>query len=262
MTLALIVAANVASGVVAVWLAMTVVSFGKRLIEGIVPRLVDFAIGTLLGSAFLGLLPAALEAGAPSGQRAILVTVLLGILGFLALERVVAWRHCHVAGCPRHDGGSEHLGVSVHVVLLGDALHNFVDGVVIASAFMSSTRAGLLVTLAVLMHELPQEMGDFGVLLRSGLSPRRALAYNTVGAMTAIVGGVLAYFTLGALEVAKPYVLAVSAASFLYLALADLVPSLHDAKMTGRRTAAQLGLVASGVAVVFLSDAALGHHGP
>lgn len=262
MTLALIIAANVLSGVVAVWLAMTLVTFGKRLVEDIVPRLVDFAIGTLLGSAFLGLLPAALEAGAPGGPRAVLVAVLLGVLGFLALERVVAWRHCHVNGCPRHGGGSEHLAVSAHVVLLGDALHNLVDGVVIASAFLSGTRAGVMVSLAVLMHELPQEIGDFGVLLRSGLSPRRALAYNTVGATTAILGGVIAYFALGAIEAAKPYVLAVSAASFIYLALADLVPSLHDAQMTARRTAAQLGLIVAGVAVIVVSHAALGGHGP
>jgi zinc and cadmium transporter len=250
MTLALIVAANVLSGVIAVWMAMAIISFGARFRESLIARLVDFAIGTLLGSAFLGLLPAAVEAQPRGGPHAILLTVLLGILGFLALERVVAWRHCHVAGCPRHDRKRGHAHVSIPIVLLGDGLHNLIDGVVIASAFVSSRQAGITATLAVLMHELPQEMGDFGVLLRAGLSSRRALAYNTLGATTAIAGGVAAYFALEVLEATKPYVLAFSAASFIYLALADLVPSLHDAAMTGRRTAAQLALIVAGVVAV------------
>lgn len=260
MTLTLILAANLISGVVAVWIAMALVVLGKRWFKRLVPHLVDFAIGTLLGSAFLGLLPGALANTSSEMQRSLLLTTLITILAFLALERLVAWRHCHVTGCPRHDSGAEHLATSVHVALLGDGLHNFVDGVAIAVAFMHSRAAGVMTSIAVLMHEVPQEIGDFGVFLRAGLSTRRALAYNTLGALSAIVGGVVGYFALNEASSIQPYVLAGSAASFIYLALADLVPSLHDASTDGRSTVVQLGLVSAGAGTVMLSHELMGHH--
>jgi zinc and cadmium transporter len=261
MTLVLVILANLISGVVAVWLAVALVLRGWRRRSAFVSHLVDFAVGTLLATALLDLVPEALEhsQGQARGPLPVLATMLVGILGLLTVERVVAWKHCHAEAWPGHAAAHPRKALSVPVILIGDGLHNLVDGVVIAAAFASSTRAGVVTSLAVMAHELPQELGDFGVLLDAGLSPRRALWWNTLSATTAVLGGVIATLALGVLHAATPYVLALSAASFLYLALADLVPSLHDPSMTGRRMVAQLGLVIAGAAAVVGTQLVLGH---
>lgn len=148
------------------------------------------------------------------------VTVLAGIVAFFLLEKVVLWRHCHVTDCEVH-------GHAGPLILVGDGLHNFVDGLVIAATFVTSIPLGVAASLAVLAHEVPQEVGDFAILLDSGYSRRRAFTLNLLSALTTLPGALAAYFYLSAASHVVPYVLALSAASFIYIAIADLVPTLH-----------------------------------
>jgi zinc and cadmium transporter len=175
------------------------------------------ATGTLLGTAFLGLLPESLELAKPI---AVSTTVLAGILVFFLLEKFVISRHCHAEVCEVH-------GQAGPLILIGDALHNFVDGFVIAAAFLTSFPLGVAAALAVFAHEIPQEVGDFAILLDSGYLPRKAFIYNLLSALAILPGALIGYSYLAAVKAAVPYVLALSAASFIYIAMADLVPNLH-----------------------------------
>jgi zinc and cadmium transporter len=183
----------------------------------LVPYLVSYASGTLLGAAFLGMIPAGLQA-APA--RPILATVLFGMVLFFILEKLVLWRHCHQQDCEVHTQAAP-------LILIGDAFHNFVDGIVIAAAFLTSVPLGIAAAIAVIAHEIPQEVGDFAILLESGYSRTRALVLNTLSAAATLPGAVLAYFWLAEAQVMVPYVLAISASSFIYIATADLIPTLH-----------------------------------
>jgi zinc and cadmium transporter len=192
--------------------------FPDAMRQRLLPCLLSYATGTLLGAAFLGMLPKALEKAAPV---VVTGTTLAGIVAFFVLEKLIVWRHCHEADCVAHghEGGA--------LILLGDAFHNFVDGVVIAAAFLTSPALGIATALAVIAHEIPQELGDFAILLASGLSKARAFAYNLVSSLTTLPGVLIGWFWLAEVRQAIPYVLAVSAASFIYIAIADLVPGLH-----------------------------------
>jgi zinc and cadmium transporter len=183
----------------------------------LVPCLISYATGTLLGAAFLGMIPHALEhAQAPP----ILATVLAGIILFFLLEKLILWRHCHIVECDIH-------GTAGPLILFGDAFHNFVDGVVIAAAFLTSILLGVATALAVIAHEVPQEVGDFGILLDSGYSKQKALLYNMLSSITTLPGALIAYLYLEKAREVVPYILALSAASFIYIATADLIPTLH-----------------------------------
>jgi zinc and cadmium transporter len=234
----IIVAAFLASlGVVAASALLLV--GGQRLCQRLVPRLVSFAVGTLLAGAFLGLLPGALAgAGAPP----ILFTTLIGILVFFLLEKLLIWRHCHRAGCEVHTASGT-------LILVGDAFHNFVDGVVIAAAFLESATLGLSTTLAVIAHEVPQEVGDFAILLNSGYTRTRAFVYNSLSAATTLVGAGVAYVAAVQVQQIVPFVLALSAASFIYIGAADLIPSLNrDTRPASGLE--QFALVLVGVALI------------
>jgi zinc and cadmium transporter len=183
----------------------------------LLPYLISYATGTLLGAAFLGMIPAALEE-APA--REILASVLAGMVLFFILEKLVIWRHCHDSDCKVH-------GQAAPLVLVGDAFHNFVDGVVIAAAFLISIPLGVATAIAVIAHEVPQEIGDFAILLESGYSRSKALVLNTLSAATTLPGAMLTYFWLENTRALVPYILALSAASFIYIGTADLVPNLH-----------------------------------
>ncbi len=222
----------------------------------LLPVLVSFAIGALLGAAFLALLPHALEA--PNVQPAnIMLVVLLGVLAFFLLEKFVLWRHCHTADCDRHaPGGHGRHSAAGHLILIGDAIHNFVDGVLIASAFFVDVQLGMVTGLAVLAHELPQELGDFAILLHSGFTRRKALVYNLLVSLGTVVGGVAGYLFLSAIDQLVPYVLAIAASSFIYIAVADLIPDLHR-RVDARATAQQLALILAGVGVIFGVDVLL-----
>jgi zinc and cadmium transporter len=190
---------------------------GQQLCRNLVPRLVSFAVGTLLAAAFLGLLPGAL---ADARASPVLLTTLIGILVFFLLEKLLIWRHCHRAGCEVH-------ATSGTLILVGDAFHNFVDGVVIAAAFLQSIPLGISTTLAVIAHEVPQEVGDFAILLDSGYSRARAFLYNSMSASTTLAGAGIAYVAVVQVQRIVPFILALSAASFIYIGAADLIPSLH-----------------------------------
>jgi zinc and cadmium transporter len=183
----------------------------------IVPALLAFAAGTLLGAAFLGLLP---ESTARIESRAAMSLALLGVLLFFLLEKTLLWRHCHDPACPTHAAAG-------YLLLIGDGLHNLVDGLVIGAAFVADPRLGVMTGIAVLAHEVPQEVGDFALLLEGGLTPRRALAYNLLSAVTIFPGVVVGTLLAVRVDTAAGVALAVAAGGFLYVALADLVPALH-----------------------------------
>jgi zinc and cadmium transporter len=212
---------------------------GQQSFQNLIPRLVSFAVGTLLGGAFLGLLPCAL-AGAAAAP--ILLTTLIGILVFFTLEKLLIWRHCHRAGCETHDA-------SGMLIVVGDAFHNFVDGIVISAAFLQSAALGISATLAVIAHEIPQEVGDFAILLNSGYSRARAIVYNMLSASTTLAGAGLAYVAVGEVQQVVPFVLALSAASFVYIGVADLIPTLHRDTHPASGVE-QLVLVVAGVALI------------
>lgn len=183
-----------------------------------VPELISYAVGTLLGVALLALVPEALDLA--QNPRTVLGTLLAGILGFFMLEKLVLWRHCHTGDCEGHNS-------SASLVLIGGAFHNFADGAIIGAAVLTSLPLGVSTTLAVAAHQVPQEVGDFAVLLGAGYSRRRALMLNSISALAGIVGAVAMYTAADQLPAALPYVLALAAGSFLYVAMADLIPDLH-----------------------------------
>jgi zinc and cadmium transporter len=202
----------------------------------VVPWLVSYAVGALLGGSMLALLPAALEQ-LPAAN--VFTTLLVGILLFFVLEKLVLWRHCHTHDCEVHDG-------SVFPILIGDAFHNFVDGAVIATAVMTSVPLGISTAVAVAAHEIPQEVGDFAILLHAGYSRSRALLLNVLSAGASAVGALVAYFFFDLVPLLRPYCLAMAAASFLYVAMADLIPGLHRGK-TDASSLRQIVLILAGV---------------
>ncbi len=213
------------------------------------PHMVSFATGALLGTAFLALLPHALTDGGGDPHE-IFITVLAGLIIFFFLEKLVIWRHCHSAHCDTHTNYSGgHTGT---MVLIGDGLHNFVDGVLIGAAFLTDVRLGIITALAVAAHEIPQEIGDFSVLLHSGYSRTKALLFNVLASLTTVIGGVLAYYVLADLMVIIPFVLAVAASSFIYIAMADLIPDLHK-ETRAKATAIQGLLIFTGVTIVYFA---------
>jgi zinc and cadmium transporter len=197
--------------------AVLLLAFPDRMRSTVVPALVSYAAGTLLGAAFLGMIPQALER---AHAAPVLSTVLAGIVIFFLLEKLVIWRHCHDGECEIHN-------TTGPLILVGDAFHNFVDGVVIAAAFLISIPLGTATALAVIAHEVPQEVGDLAVLLDSGYPRKQAFLYNLFSSLATMPGAMIAYFYLTTMLAAVPYILAFSAASFIYIAAADLIPKLH-----------------------------------
>jgi zinc and cadmium transporter len=213
-----------------------------------IPYLISYATGTLLGAAFIGMIPASLE---QAPYRPVLLTVLAGIVAFFILEKLVLWRHCHEVECEVH-------GQAAPLLLMGDAFHNFVDGVVIAAAFLVSIPLGIATSVAVIAHEVPQEVGDFAILLDGGYSRTKALVLNTLSATTTLPGALIAYFWLADAQTLVPYVLSISAASFIYIATADLVPNLHR-RVAPLESLLQVLLMLLGISTIALLHA--GHGG-
>jgi zinc and cadmium transporter len=207
----------------------------------LIPWLVSYAVGALLGVSMLGILPEALES-LPASK--VFATLLAGIMAFFVLEKLVLWRHCHIHDCEVHDG-------SVFPVLIGDAFHNFIDGAVIAAAVMTSVPLGVSTALAVAAHEIPQEVGDFAILLHAGYSRQRALLLNVMSGLASAGGAVVALVAVNFVPLLKPYCLALAAASFLYVAMADLIPGLHKGR-TDAHSMRQIVLIAAGVATAFV----------
>jgi zinc and cadmium transporter len=226
------------------------------------PHLISFATGAMLSAALLALLPEAVEAAGPGRVPAIGAALLAGIALFFVLEKFVLWRHCHTGDCESH--GSSTSITEAHrdraagaIVLIGDAVHNAFDGVLIAAAFLTDTRLGVVTTLAITAHEVPQELGDMAVLLHSGMKPRRALVFNMLSGCTSVLGALIGYFALRQSLQALPYAIAVAAASLIYVAVADLIPGLHR-RVDPQGSAMQVLLIGLGVAVIVVSERLLG----
>jgi zinc and cadmium transporter len=221
--------------------AAVLLFFPEGIRKVLVPWLISYATGTLLGAAFLGMIPAGLSR-APAAK--LMATVLAGIVLFFVLEKLVLWRHCHDSECEIH-------GRAGPLILIGDAFHNFVDGVVIAAAFLTSIPLGIAASFAVIAHEIPQEIGDFAILLDNGYGRMKAFVLNTLSAAATLPGAVVAYFWLGETRGAVPYILAISAASFIYIAAADLIPGLHR-QVTLAASLGQLALLLAGIGTIAL----------
>ncbi len=218
------------------------------------PHLISFATGALLGAALLKLLPHAVEGAGISNVHLIGFALVAGIFAFFVLEKLVLWRHCHQHDCDTHVPHQEHRDRASGVLILtGDAIHNALDGVLIAAAFMTDVRLGIVTSVAVIAHEIPQEVGDLAILLNGGMRRGRAFALNLLTSLTSIAGGLLAYLALGQALDALPYALAVAAACFLYVAVADLIPGLHRRVELGE-SVQQVVLIAVGIAVIVLTD--------
>lgn len=225
-----------------------------------VPMLVSYAIGALLGAAFLEILPHAFELTKSIENTA--ATILFGILMFFVLEKLVLWRHCHVVHCEAHvpaqDQGHDH-GRSGLMIMVGDTFHNFVDGIIIAAAFLADFQIGVVTALAIIAHEIPQEVGDFLILLHSGYSKKQAFLLNLLSSLATVVGGVLAYFMLQSLHEWIPFFLGIAAASMIYVAVADLIPGLHK-RPELLATLQQALLIGLGIGSIWLTKALLGGH--
>lgn len=238
MTLAYILLATLAGGVLSVAAAALL---SLTVLARWAPRLVSFSVGVLLAAAFLDILP---EAAQQLPFREVGATVLAGIFLFFALEKTALWRHDHV-----HQGATDAPSPIGLMIVLGDGLHNFVDGVLIAAAFLHDPALGMATTAAVIAHEIPQEVGDFMVLLAAGYSRQRALLLNALSSLTAVAGGLLGYVVLQGVQGAIPYLLALAAASFIYIAVADLVPALQIHRKP-LDFAVQFALLGGGVGLV------------
>jgi zinc and cadmium transporter len=245
-------------GVLSVLAAAVFLLLSQQLRNRMLPHAVSFAIGALLGAALLGLLPHALESVGGTDFHGVTGAVLLGLFGFFLLEKLVLWRHCHHQHCEVHtpDDGQQHHPAAGTLILVGDGLHNFIDGVLIGAAFLTDIQLGVVTSLAVAAHEIPQEVGDFAVLLHSGFTTARAFLFNLLSSLATVVGGVLAYYGLRHLQSALPYALAVAASSFIYVAVADLIPGLHK-RIEFSATLKQLLLIGSGVALIYVTHSML-----
>jgi zinc and cadmium transporter len=282
-----IIVTSFAGGLLSVSLAAV---FALNLRTAWIPMLVSYAIGAMLGAVFLEILPHAFEEA--TSVESISATLLFGLLLFFVLEKLVIWRHCHGDHCEVHaihneancpdvqhgssaqEGGAKFRPVVSHapslvqshahthshhdsgrsgmMIMIGDTFHNFVDGVLIAAAFLVDVKLGMVTALAIISHEIPQEVGDFLILLHSGYSKKQAFIFNLVSSLATLIGGLIAYFALQFVMGWIPYILGLAAASMLYVAVADLIPSLHK-RTELKATISQVSLISLGVATIWLA---------
>jgi zinc and cadmium transporter len=227
--------------------ASSLVLFPARVRARLVPWLVSYAVGALLGVTLLALLPEALTLLPPPS---VFGTLLAGILIFFTLEKLVLLRHCHTDECEVH-------GATAPLVFIGDAFHNFIDGAIICTAVMSSVPLGINTAIAVAAHEIPQEVGDVAILLASGYSRARALLLNIVSGGSSLMGALVAFGTVHIIPGIRPYVLALSAASLLYIAMSDLIPDLHRGAIDANAVR-QVALIAAGIGTIVLFERLIG----
>ena len=235
-TFAIAFGLSVLGGLGGLLVAAALLLFTDSTRAKLVPWLVSYAVGALLGVALLAILPESLEQLPPAQ---VFATLLAGILLFFILEKLVLWRHCHTNDCEVHDSAAP-------LVLVGDAVHNFVDGAVIAAATMTSIPLGVSTAIAVAAHEIPQEVGDFAILLHAGYSRQRALVVNALSGAAGMVGALVALVWFEYMPRLLPHFLALAAASFLYVAMADLIPGLHRGR-TDASSLRQILLVGAGI---------------
>lgn len=235
-----IIAANLLTSLISILLAYVLSIKDGFLHKGSV-YLISLSAGTLLGGAFLHLLPEAVEIAENPGN--VLTITMITILGFLALEKFLNWRHCHKDDCDVHSFG--------YMNLVGDGVHNFLDGLIIASAFTADVRLGIVATLAIALHEIPQEIGDFGVLIHAGMQKKQALLLNMLISFTALVGGMLGYFAAETMESAEQFLLALAAGGFIYVSTSDLIPEIRG-KEHRDKMLISFSLLCAGVVIMWL----------
>jgi zinc and cadmium transporter len=267
-----IILATTVSGVLSVLAAGIFLALPARARESALPHLVSFATGALLGAALLALIPHAVESAGIENVHEVGIALIAGIALFFVLEKFLLWRHCHDDHCAEHPVGdaTEHAHhghdhghthqhdqarkkASGSLVLVGDALHNVLDGVLIAAAFLTDVHLGIVTALAIMAHEIPQEVGIFAVLLNSGVKRGRAMVLNLLTSLTAVIGGVIGYFALEKSLAALPFALAVAAASLLYVAVADLIPGLHR-RVDPHSSVTQVVLIGLGIALIAFAE--------
>jgi zinc and cadmium transporter len=211
-------------------------------------HLISFATGTLLAAAFFDLIPEAFHEG--GSDIPIFQYILLGIIFFFLIEKFFIWHHCHNQKCDTH--------TYKYMILIGDTVHNFIDGVIIALSFLVSLPLGFVVSAAVILHEIPQEIGDFGILIHSGMKRTKIIFYNILSAFASLLGAVGAYFFFSYFEKYLPYFLAIAAGNFIYIALSDLIPEIHK-EFRLRYTFVQILFLGLGVFVIWYVGGILEH---
>ena len=267
-----IILATVLGGVLSALAASLFLLLSEARRIYLIPHLVSFAIGALLAAALLDLLPQAITTAGVDKASQVGLTLLIGLLIFFVLEKLVLWRHCHHDTCEahpvdeQHEHDANHSQHHVHqplrevddqhrqnasgwMILFGDGLHNMLDGVLIAAAFMTDIHLGIVMSLAVMIHEIPQEVGDLAILLYGGMSRSKALLLNLIASLTSVIGGVIAYFALGTAMQVLPYAISLAAASFIYIAVADLIPGLHR-RVDPESAIQQFALISCGVLLI------------
>ncbi|MBS7608740.1 MAG: ZIP family metal transporter [Candidatus Bathyarchaeia archaeon] len=248
----LIILASVTAVSLIAFVGLVFAGMREERLNRITVLLVGFASGTLIGGAFLHLLPEALESG--NDATTVFFYVIAGIVVFFALEKFFYWRHCHERECPTH--------AFVYLNLIGDGIHNFIDGMIIAATYIvastyGSYHLGFATTIAVILHEIPQELGDFGVLVYGGLSRRKALTFNFVSAVTAVAGALITYFLAHAQSI-ETLLVPFAAGGFIYIAATDLMPELHK-KSHARESLAQFLVILLGLGLMAFLKVAFEH---
>jgi len=222
--------------------------FSKLKMVNYADYFVSFAVGTLLGAAFLEIIPHAYELSRDLHQISLIV--LVGILIFFILEKLLVWRHCHGSHCENHSPVVNHDVKKGSILIIGDCFHNFIDGILISSAFIVDINLGLITALAIIVHEIPQEISNFSILINSGYSLSRTLLMNVITGFAMIIGAILAYSVLNDLEFLIPIILAFAASSMIYVAISDLIPSLHK-KVEIKQTFQQTFSIFLGVLIIY-----------
>ena len=251
MALYWIIGVSFAGGLTSLLLASIIFKEAKSALAN---NLVSLAVGTLLAASFLEIIPHAMEAS-NNNFRAISSIVLIGILVLFILEKLLIWRHCHGSHCHKHSECDTQSKQSKQngnsgIIVIGDLFHNFVDGILIASAFLVDIKLGLITAISMLLHCLPQEMSIFSVLLHQGLSKFKAYMWNIASSFATLLGGLLSFYILSIMENLVPYVLAIAASSMIYVAISDLIPDLHE-KTDTKDSIKQISFILLGVAIIY-----------
>jgi len=214
-------------------------AFKERFLKKILLFLIALSAGALMGGAFLHLIPESLEQISTEGT---VISLLAGFILFFIIEKVLHWRHCHEGKCPIH--------TFAYTNLIGDTLHNFLDGLIIAAGFIVDIRLGIITTLAIIMHEIPQEIGDFGVLVYAGFSKFRALALNFLTALTAVFGGIVGYFLSSYVENITMFLVPLAAGGFIYIAASDLIPEIRK-ETNLKKSLLSFGIFILGIIIMY-----------